>query len=206
MNYSGLNAANDEQILITYKDLELEIFKENNVCSMPIVPASTYEYCSLEQCQFNYRYSSKVASGQIDRGDLPVVMRGAWFLFMLNIKTINERERLVMCRFMSRFKINILSREEAKKFYDHWKFLCSLKPKKRYIYQGSSKPYDDDSLFHSLGYRSQSYTVHIRGECRWVSKDEIKMIKSISRHINKLEKIFGKKGDEKWQRLIQQAI
>ena len=35
MNYSGLNAANDEQILITYKDLELDEDAIN-----PTIPAS----------------------------------------------------------------------------------------------------------------------------------------------------------------------
>ena len=206
MDYCGLNAANDDQILITYRDLELEIFKENNLCSMPIVPASTYKYCRREQCQFDARYRSEVASGKINNSNIPVVMRGAWFLFMLNIESINQRQKVVMCRFMSRFNINILSSEDAKKFYEHWKHLCSLKPKKRYIYQGSNNPFDADSLFRSNGYSSKSYTVHIGGEVQLVSKDQIKVIKSISRHISKLEKIFKNKGDVKWQRLIQQAI
>jgi hypothetical protein len=204
--YSGLAAANDDQVLLTYKDLELAILNENGLCTMPIAPANTYKQYSLEQAQFNYRYTSDIDSGKVDPGDIPVVMRGAWFLFMLKIKSINERERVVMCRFMSRFNINILSSEDAKKFYDHWKYLRSLKPKKRYIYRGSNNPYDAYSLFHSNGYTSQSYTVHIRGEHRWVSKTQIKVIKSISRHISKLEKMFGNKGDGKWQRLIQQAI
>ena len=200
-------AANDSKITISYSEIEARILKREGKESMPIVPAGTYKNGgTLNQCQFHRGLKDEINNGLIKHEDVPVVMRGAWFIFILNIKNINDREFHVIRRFMSRYRINILCRNDADAFMELWRNLVNSNIGKRGVYIGSSNPVVEHDLYRSNGIGSNSRSILLGGEYHWVNTDQIRSIKSIGRHIKKLEKLFGKTGDRKWQRLIQQAI
>ena len=169
---------------------------------IPCVPNNTYkdapQNCMIPgYVQLEDRY-------HINRGDIPVVMKGAWARLSSH-RPYNEFRLSVAERYIRLHKLTIFCWEDAEKVADKLYQLYLNKPGKRWCYHQSNRWLDaSDFYMRSDGHIFKCF---IEGERQpFIEKDKIPIIKSIRRQIDKLDKKFNNKGKTSWQKLIQQAI
>jgi len=204
--FEHLKCANDEEVQYTYEDIVEEANKYNrgDAPDIPLVPRSTYKDSIPYTRKLNYHMLQKFNCGYDDPNE-PVIMKGAWEVMALNYSARIHFNEVVRERFLRFYKATILSDRDAGLWKEKLDTLMHKNKWKRHLYSQSTSEGNWTQM--SLLYQKRFNMIWIFGIKYMLTHDQLKIVKSIYRHIKKLTTLTNPNEEkDKWQQLIQQAI
>tara|TARA_R110002051_G_scaffold215754_1_gene280177 strand:+ start:46 stop:663 length:618 start_codon:yes stop_codon:yes gene_type:complete len=204
--FEHLKCANDEDVRYSYEDIVEEANKYNrgDAPDIPLVPRSTYKDSVPYTRKLNYHMLQKFNCGYDDPNE-PVIMKGAWEVMALNYSARIHFNEVVRERFLRFYKATILSDRDAGLWKEKLDTLMHKDKWKRHLYSQSTSEGNWTQM--SLLYQKRFNMIWIFGIKYMLTDDQLKIVKSIYRHIKKLTTLTNPNEEkDKWQQLIQQAI